>query len=153
MKGHIFQINHSNGGVPKFPIFTSDVNEYGLISDIHNDMNHHGGLDRAICLYSLELILKLQKEGNHIFPGSIGENITTTNVDFNLFQPGRIAKFGNDLILEVTSFTTPCSTIKSSFKNDYFNRISHDLNPGWSRVNCKVIKLGTINTSDLIEII
>ena len=52
----IFQINSSNGGVPKLPVQGAKVTSLGLEGDDHNNKELHGGPDKAICLYSLELI-------------------------------------------------------------------------------------------------
>ncbi|HEY3341766.1 MAG TPA: MOSC domain-containing protein, partial [Anaerolineae bacterium] len=78
--GHIFQINISHGGVPKRAVFRAQVDTLGVAGDQHRDMVHHGGPDRAVCVYALEKILALQAEGNPIFPGSVGENITLAGV-------------------------------------------------------------------------
>ena len=42
----------------------------------------HGGLERAICLFSLEVIEALQAEGHPIVPGSTGENVTLAGLNW-----------------------------------------------------------------------
>ncbi|MBP8251701.1 MAG: hypothetical protein KAX40_05015, partial [Herpetosiphon sp.] len=73
----IFQINMSKGGVPKTPIHEAQVNELGIVGDVQKDKRYHGGPNRALCLFALELIQQLQAEGHPIYSGSTGENITT----------------------------------------------------------------------------
>ena len=47
-----------------------------------------GGPLAALCLYSLEVIQALQAEGHSIFPGSVGENITLSHLDWSRVTPG-----------------------------------------------------------------
>src|ERR1051325_7108870 len=82
----VFQINASSGGVPKLALSSALVNDLGILSDSHHDTKHHGGPDRAICLYSLEHIIALQQEGHPIFPGSVGENITTFGLELSSLE-------------------------------------------------------------------
>lgn len=149
---HIFQINASPGGVPKLPISQADVTHLGLSVDDQEDKEHHGGPERAVCLYSLERILALQTEGHPIFPGSIGENITVTGFDWSLLVPGVQIHLGDEVLLEVTSYATPCSTIQASFTEGKFKRVSAKLHPGWSRVYTRVINTGKVRVGDAARI-
>ncbi|HEV8458762.1 MAG TPA: MOSC domain-containing protein, partial [Methylomirabilota bacterium] len=74
--GRIVQINISAGGVPKRSVDAAQVTRLGVEGDAHRDMEHHGGPERALCLFALERIRALQAEGHSIAPGSIGENLT-----------------------------------------------------------------------------
>ena len=62
------------------------------------DRKHHGGPDRAVCLYSLERILALQEEGHPIYPGAAGENLTLTGLDWEALQPGMTLRLGADVM-------------------------------------------------------
>lgn len=57
---HVHQINLSDGGVPKLPVWEASVGKEGLSGDRQRNLKFHGGPDRAVCLYSLELIERLQ---------------------------------------------------------------------------------------------
>lgn len=150
-QGHIFQINISNGGVPKTQIRSAEVTALGIVGDVQRDKRYHGGPDRALCLYPLELILQLQREGHPIFPGSTGENITTSGLDFSLLKPGDRLQLGAVLV-EVTDYAAPCTTIKSSFKDGKYSRISVKKHPGESRLYVRVLQTGTITINDPIVI-
>ncbi len=80
----IFQINVSPGGVPKLPRRAAEVTALGVRDDGHNDTVHHGGPEKAVSLYALELIRALQVEGHPIFPGSTGENVTLVGLEWEL---------------------------------------------------------------------
>ncbi|HKX74242.1 MAG TPA: MOSC domain-containing protein, partial [Acidimicrobiia bacterium] len=84
MRGLIHQINTSPGGVPKAPIASGEVTVNGMVGDGHNDRVHHGGPDAALCLFSLEVIQEMQREGHPIFPGAAGENLTITGLDWSV---------------------------------------------------------------------
>lgn len=143
--GRIVSINGSGGGVPKRPVLFSNVNSLGLEDDRHISPDH-GGPDRAICIYSLELIKALRAEGHPIDIGTAGENFTVEDLDWSLVEPGVFVTVGAEVRLEVTSFTTPCKTIAGSFREGKFSRISQKLHPGWSRVYARVLTAGAVKT-------
>jgi hypothetical protein len=49
--------------VSKWPVREGQVTSLGLEGDRQDDVAHHGGPERALCLYALERILDLQAEG------------------------------------------------------------------------------------------
>lgn len=150
--GHIFQINTSHGGVPKLAIPQAELAALGLSGDRQANTEVHGGVERAVCLYSLERILSLQEEGHAIYPGAIGENLTVTGVDWALVEPGVRLRIGGDILLEVTRYTSPCKTIASALSGGEFNRVSQKEYPGWSRVYARVILGGLIRVGDKFTI-
>jgi MOSC domain-containing protein YiiM len=150
---HIHQISLSNGGVPKLPVDSAMVMESGIAGDAHDDKIHHGGPERAVCIYSLEHIRALQDEGHPIEPGSAGENITTMGINLEELRPGTVLQLGKDAVIEITSYTSPCKTIAASFADGEFNRISQKLYPGWSRLYARVIGEGGIHVNDSIVIV
>ncbi len=77
---HVHQISVSDGGVPKLPVLEATVSDKGVDGDRQRNLKFHGGPDRAVCLYSLELIERLQDEGHPIDPGSSGENLTVVRI-------------------------------------------------------------------------
>lgn len=149
----IFQINASNGGVPKLPLRSAEVTSLGLRGDAHKDIVHHGGPDKAISLYSLELIRALQMEGHPIFPGSTGENLTLVGLDWSLVEAGLRLAVGDTVLLEITRYATPCQTIRESFREENFNRISWRTNSGWARAYARVLKTGIITVGDSVRIV
>jgi MOSC domain-containing protein YiiM len=61
----IVRISISPGGVPKRAIPSAWVTTEGLVGDAHRH-RHHGGQERAVCLYSIEVIEWLRIEGHSI---------------------------------------------------------------------------------------
>jgi MOSC domain-containing protein YiiM len=151
--GVVASINRSGGGVPKRRVSDARVSRLGLLKDTQNDKIHHGGIERAVCVYSLERIRALQQEGHPIDVGTAGENVTLEGIDWDLVVPGVLLKLGDEVVLEIASFTTPCKTIKASFTDERFVRISQKLHPGWSRVYARVVSEGEIRFGDRAEVI
>ena len=149
--GVLASINVSGGGVPKGRVADAQVSRLGLVNDAQNDKIHHGGPERAVCVYSLERIHALQAEGHPIDVGTAGENVTLEGIDWDLVVPGTRLRLGNQVVLEVAAFTTPCKTIRESFIDGEFVRISQKLHPGWSRVYTRVIAEGEIRSGDRVE--
>ncbi len=145
---HVHQISVSDGGVPKLPVWEAKVSEQGVAGDRQRNLKFHGGPDRAVCLYSLELIERLQDEGHSIDPGSTGENLTLAGLDWDQIGPGRHLTVGPEVRLEVTSYTTPCRHNGRWFRDEDFSRISQKVNPGWSRVYAKVLQGGIVRPGD-----
>ncbi len=144
MEGRIFQLNCSAGGVPKLAVRAAEVTEVGLAGDEHNFPDIHGGPERALCLYSLERILELQAEGHPIFPGSVGENVTLSGLDWNEVVPGLQLYLGDDVQIEITRYTSPCNSIPDSFLDGDYPRISQKVHPGYSRVYARVLRPGKL---------
>ena len=150
--GTVISINVSSGGVPKRRVSDAKVSLLGLVNDDHDDKKHHGGPERAVCVYSLERIRALQAEGHPIDVGTAGENVTVEGIDWELVVPGARFRLGDEVLLEVASFTSPCKTIRDSFIDGRFVRISHKHPPGWSRVYTRVLSEGAIRFGDAVEL-
>ncbi len=154
MAASIVQVNISKGGVPKLPVMVAEVTELGLVGDGHNEPPHiHGGPERALCLYSLERIEALAAEGHPIFAGAVGENVTVGGLDWDAVVPGARLALGPAVLVEITRYTTPCRTNARWFAGGDFNRMHHNLRPGWSRVYARVITAGVIRPGDAVELL
>ena len=150
---HIFQLNRSNGGVPKLPVLRANVTPLGLEGDKQRDRRHHGGPERALCLYALEIILKLQAEGHPVHPGSIGENVTLVGVDFAALRPGDVLALGDEVVIEITGYAHPCKNIVDSFNGGDFSRVSQKLHPGDSRLYARVRQGGEVRVGLPVRVI
>ena len=148
---HIFSINISNGGVPKRPIPSGDVGAEGLAGDAQKQTHIHGGPDKALCLFPLELILKLQGEGHPIFVGSTGENLTIAGLDWEHLQVGDQLRLGDRVLIEITAATPPCNTIQNSFWDKRFSRISTKKFPGETRYYARILQTGPIRVGDPVS--
>lgn len=148
--GTLVSINVSNGGVPKHPLEYCLITEEGLAGDRQRDLRHHGGADRAVCLFSHELIVALQAEGHPIGTGTIGENLTLSGVAWRDMTPGAKLDIG-EVRVELTDYAPPCNNIAGSFHRRQIGRVSQQANPGWSRLYARVLKKGTVRIGDRVE--
>lgn len=150
--GRISQVNVSPGGVPKLPIPVAVVGPLGIAGDAHRGSGH-GGPERALCLFSQEVIERLQAEGHPIAPGTCGENVTIAGLDWPRVVPGARLHLGDEVLVEVTRYTTPCVNIVASFVDGAFARILQDRHPGESRVYTRVLRGGTLRPGDRVELV
>jgi MOSC domain-containing protein YiiM len=151
-QGSIHAIHTSAGGVPKRARSSARVTANGLDGDRQRHLRYHGGPDRAVCVYSLELIRALQAEGHPIEPGSIGENVTFSGVDWTSIEPGTRIDIGT-VRLEVTKPALPCKNIADAFRDRDFARISERVRPGWSRFYCRVLVEGVVAVGDAVTVV
>jgi MOSC domain-containing protein YiiM len=148
-QGVIVSINVSRGGVPKLPVPEALVSSSGIDGDGQRDRRHHGGPDRALCLYSMERIEALHREGHSIAPGTTGENLTIRGLDWDTIAPGVQLRAGG-VTMEVTAYASPCASIRPSFAGEDSGRISQKLHPGWSRVYARVVEPGELRVGDTV---
>jgi MOSC domain-containing protein YiiM len=122
--GTIYSINiRKDGGVPKYPVSSVYLGKNNVEGDKQNDLEYHGGPTRAVCLFSLEKIEALQREGHPIQPGTTGENLTIEGIDWELMEIGSKLSIG-EVEIELTGPAPPCKTISESFGSEGFIRIS-----------------------------
>ena len=149
--GRVAGLQRSAGGVPKLPVESAVVRVTGMEGDAQRNRKYHGGSDRALCIYSLDLIQALAGEGHPIHPGATGENVTLSGIDWRDVRPGARLRLGA-VEVEVTSFAVPCRTIRAAFVNEEITRIGEKMHPGWSRVYARVIVEGEIAVGDVADV-
>jgi MOSC domain-containing protein YiiM len=147
MPGLLLSINTSDGGLPKLPRHQAEVTTAGVDGDRQRNRRLHGGPDRAVCLYSFDLIRALRAEGHPISIGEAGENLTVQGVDWDAVGPGARFMIGGVSLL-VTSFTVPCRLLTARFHGGDPARVSHKAHPGWSRVYARVEQPGLLFIGD-----
>lgn len=150
--GVLVSINTSDGGVPKLPASECRIGVGGLAGDRQRDLRFHGGPDRAVCLYSLEVIQALQAEGHPIGVGSAGENLTVSGLDWGLMTPGRRVRAG-EVLLELTKYAHPCANLVEYFRGGDSARISQKVHPGWGRLYARVLEEGIVRPGDPVEVL
>ncbi len=148
----VVQINvNPQGGVPKYRVLSAQVTVNGVVGDRQRDRRFHGGPSRAVSLYSYAHVLALQAEGHPIAPGTTGENLTISGLEWAALQVGDRLRIGERLRIEITGYAAPCTNIAGSFVDGAFTRISHKVHPGWSRLYARVLTEGTVREGDLVE--
>lgn len=152
-RGRVLQINLNGGGVPKLPVESAWVGRLGLVGDSHAEPTVHGGPHQAVCLFGIEVIERLQSEGHPVEPGSVGENLTTSGIEWSTLPVGTRALVGTALELEVASPAMPCKTQIRNFIDGRFTRMSIDLHPSDSRMYARVLTEGQVSVGDSVTIL
>ncbi len=149
---HVHQINLSDGGLPKRPVLEAVITTTGVEGDRQRNLKFHGGPDRALCLFSQDLIERLQDEGHSIEAGSSGENLTLAGLDWEKLKPGARLHVGPAVQVEIVSYTTPCDQNARWFRDGDYKRVSQRKNPGWSRLYARVLVEGLVRPGDEVTI-
>src|SRR2546423_5034358 len=153
MQGYIHQLNCADGGVPKRPVAAAELTATGLVGDRQAHPDIHGGPERALCLYALERIAALQREGHPIYPGSVGENVTVAGLDWAQIAPGMRLALGDEVVIEITRPANPCNSLVASFIGGEFKRIAQKLHPGESRLYARVIRTGRLAAGQTVRVL
>ncbi|MEA2621095.1 MAG: hypothetical protein QOH61_5 [Chloroflexota bacterium] len=151
--GRVLSVNVSPGGLPKLPIERAWVGRMGVEGDRHNDDTDHGGPLRAVCLFGIEIIERLQSEGHPLVAGSVGENLTTTGIEWSTLPAGTRVRVGERLLLEIVKPAMPCDTQRPNFIRGEFKRISIKLFPSDSRMYARVLEEGDVRAGDAVELL
>lgn len=146
----IVGLHVSRGGVPKLAIGSGNVSRLGLEGDVQKNRKYHGGPERALCLYSRDVMDVLQAEGHPIAPGTTGENVLLQGLDWDLVRPGARLRLGLEVLIEISDYTRPCKQITASFKDGFFMRAWEKRFSGQSRVYARVLCEGTIRVGDVV---
>jgi len=151
-EGRVHSLNASRGGVPKLPLPEARVTADGLEGDVQADRRYHGGPDRAVSLFSLDVIERLRAEGHPVSPGSTGENVTLAGIDWARVVPGARLEFAGGVVLEAVSYCTPCAKIRASFADGEIRRIGQKDHPGESRVYARVLREGVLREGEAVRL-
>ena len=110
MTGHVYQLNTSRGGLPKLPVSQAFVGPLGLETDAHAHPKIHGGPRQAVLCIAKEVIDQLCLAGFPVYPGALGENVTTAGVDYRTWRTGQRWRIG-EVTLEFTKVRAPCKQL------------------------------------------
>lgn len=144
--GRVAQLNLSDGGVPKTPAPSGEVNWHGLVGDSQHARQHHGRPWQALSLWSSEVIAAFAALGHPIHAGATGENITIEGLEWETVRPGVRLTIG-DVRCEVSAYAIPCSKNARWFLDERFDLMHHDNGPV-SRLYATVLEPGRIETGD-----
>ena len=157
MKGKLVQLNISQGGMPKKPIREAFVSFDRVEGDSWNYYGH-GGRTAVVCLFSVELIEELNKDGHTLFPGAVGENFTTEGLDYHQIKIGDMFQVGSEVQIRITKNRIPCSNLDvygKGLQEKIYDKEVKDGNvetPKWGKsgFKCEVLKEGIVKSGDEI---
>jgi MOSC domain-containing protein YiiM len=156
MRGSILQINISNGGVPKRAVPQAEVTPEGIVGDSWAHSQYHGGPRKALLVITSEGIEEVTAQGFALFPGALGENLTTRGLDRRLMRIGQRYQTG-EVIFELTKIRWPCATL-DVYGSGIQAALYDTADPasarwGLSGFYASVVQTGRIRTGDAIELL
>lgn len=123
----------------------------GFVGDGVADLKHHGGPDRAVCVYPFEHYALWEKEFGTTLPDSaFGENITVTNMLEADVCVGDIYQLG-DAIIQITQGRVPCSTINK--RTGLPLLMKRMVESGFTGYLCRVLQEGKVEKNSTITLI
>jgi MOSC domain-containing protein YiiM len=133
--------------MPKLALPEARVHRDGVGDDWQLNRKYHGGCERAVCLYSIELYDWLRQH-HHIDlqPGCIGENLTTSGLELQAIGVGDRLRVGPCLI-EITKVRVPCRSL-NQWHPDLLRIIEG--RSGWM---ARVLEPGVVRPGDAIELL
>ncbi len=141
--------------MPNRAVLEGHLDVEGFSGDGWNNPKFHGGPQQAVLLVALEVIDELRAKGYAVYPGAIGENITTEGIDYAALRQGQCFQVG-EAVIELTKIRTPC------YKLDVYGQGIHqeiyDLRvkrgdpstPVWAKSGfyAKVLQPGVVRAKD-----
>lgn len=130
------------------PLYLSTINFEG---DGQADLKHHGGRDKAVCVYAFEHYPYWEQELAQQLPyGAFGENLTITGLLESDVYIGNIYKIGEALV-QVTQPRQPCYKLAYRYHRKDFPFLVQ--NTGFTGFYVRVLEEGTVSPSDEIKLI
>ncbi|GEN34390.1 MOSC domain-containing protein [Aneurinibacillus danicus] len=143
---HVYQGREIETGIHKTPlkdrIFLSLFN---LEGDGQADLVHHGGIDKALCVYPYEHYAYWEQEiGQKLAYGAFGENLTTMGLSEAEVCIGDIFRFG-EAIVQVSQPRQPCYKVAARYNiPDFPLRIQQT---GFTGFYFRVLKEGWVSAA------
>ena len=158
--GKILQVSISPGGLPKRAIEEGFITPLGIEGDWHAHPEIHGGPRKAILFIASEVVEHLTAQGYPLFPGAMGENLTTRGLEIHDIRIGDQIRAGGAL-LEVTQPRGPCSAL--DIYGDTLKAVVYDrqvkardhTSPRWgmSGFYASVVEPGPVRAGDAIAVV
>lgn len=157
MQASVIQVSVSNGGVPKYPVMSGQVTVNGIAGDRQAHPGIHGGPRQAVLLITSEGLDELKRLGYPLYPGALGENITTQGLDRRAMRLGQRYRVG-EVILEITKMRQPCDQLSpygdgiQAAVFDTSIKAGNTESPRWGLAGfyARVIQPGTIHPGDAV---
>jgi MOSC domain-containing protein YiiM len=99
-------------GLPKKPVDSALITKEGVQGDfnVYRHEERRDDPDLALLVMPIETINQLNSEGWPIKPGDLGENLTTSGIDYSSFAIGKVFAVGK-MRLQVSKACDPCDNL------------------------------------------
>ncbi len=139
-------------GMCKKPVSDPRVlTKQGFEGDGVGDRKHHGGTDKAVCVYSLDHYAYWAEVLGIAMPeAAFGENFSVTGLQEGNIHIGDIFKAGS-AVLQVSQPRQPCSTLAARYgRSDFVKTVS---DAGRTGFYFKVLQEGTVQAGDMLVLV
>lgn len=160
MSASVVQVSVSNGGVPKWPIPAGEVTRLGIAGDRQAHPGIHGGPRQAVLLVTSEGLDELKSQGYPLYPGALGENITSHGIDRRTVRLGQRYRVGQ-VVIEITKMRQPCDQLSPYGEGiqaavfDSEVKAGNTASPRWGLGGfyASIVQPGTIQPGDSISLV
>ncbi|WP_270179962.1 MOSC domain-containing protein [Alkalihalobacillus sp. CinArs1] len=129
------------------PVYVSTVQVEG---DGQADRVHHGGPEKAICVYPYEHYPYWEEKlSRKLSPGAFGENFTISGLDENEARIGDIYCIG-EILVQVSLPRKPCYKLASKFRVD--DMVKQVTDNGFSGYYLRVLQEGYVSAGEKVSI-
>lgn len=130
------------------PVYLGKLNFQG---DEQADLIHHGGEDKAVCVYPYEHYSYWEKTLNQKLEyGAFGENLTVTGLKEESLFIGDILQIG-EVVVQVSQPRQPCYKLSAIYDNPDLPKLIEKT--GYTGYYFRVLKEGIVDLSSSITII
>ncbi|MEH7225582.1 MOSC domain-containing protein [Bacillus sp. JJ1566] len=138
-------------GIRKQAVEEAFLTKDGFRGDGVADLKHHGGPDRAVCIYPYEhySLWKIEFLVQLPLP-TFGENLTLTCMEEKYVCIGDVYRIG-DAVIQITQGRIPCSTITKRTNNPYLLKMM--VQTGFTGYLARVLKEGTVRKDSTISLV
>ena len=144
--------------IPKKNVLEAFVTPVGVLGDEQSApyiavWGGHAGFDKAVMLWSSEVMATVNQHGASFFPGASGEQLTISGVDWKKMKTGVRIQVGDQLLLEVTYLKGPCKNLDRFFAAPKDKvQIDPKKSPDSARVLAKVLRPGRVSRGDHVQV-
>jgi len=151
-KQELFHGKKFTTGMCKRPLTTPlRATHQGLEGDGVGDLKHHGGSDKAVCVYSIDHYGYWEETlGIRMPDAAFGENFSVTGMDENSVCVGDRYRIGT-ATMQVSQPRQPCSTLAARYGREDFVRLV--VNSGKTGFYLRVLEEGTVAAGDSISLL
>lgn len=138
-------------GICKQPATGSlNLEKLGFENDGVGDLKHHGGLDKAVCVYSRDHYAYWENLfGIKLPEAAFGENLTVSGLHEDEICIGDIYEAGSAL-LQVSQPRQPCRTLAARYSRDDMIKLVRD--SGRTGLYFRVLRTGRVKKGDHLQL-
>lgn len=127
------------------------LNSLGFAGDEQADLEHHGGVNKAVCVYAYDRYAYWEKELERTLgPSAFGENLTVEGLPEEAVKIGDIYRVGGAMV-QVVQPRIPCHKVNRKFgRSDMVDRVTRTCFTGYY---LKVVQEGPVQAGDRFELV